>query len=364
MALPDIQELRSRVGAWIERLPLPGRGEGDVPLGIDIGTRSVKLVRVTRGEFGPEVAFALEATIPQTVVSEGRILDPEGLSEVVTGLLQRAEVDDPRVVPLIGGEEVFIRKVTTNRMGKEEAVRAIPNNPKIRLPFRDLREAQIDVEILDPEASSPKMDALVVAARKDAVRQVQEVVVESGSDVAAVDVESFALYNAARFCIPDALGGRATLIDIGYRYSTIVVVQGDTPVVARVISVGLKELIERLSSGTGVLSSSEAEQAVFRSGGLDSYGEQLGEWVRQISEQARRSAQYVARDENPTGPVYLTGSGAQVPDVFGRVSESLGVSASIFDPFDVISTGIHFSLSRPDSGPVFTKALGAALRGV
>lgn len=60
--------------------------------------------------------------------------------------------------------------------------------------------------------------------------------------------------------------------------------------------------------------------------------------------------------------VVLTGSGALFPDFAKQVSEALGHSATISNPFDMVAYPAFMEDTLKEIGPTFTTALGSALR--
>ena len=95
-------------------------GKKDDLIGLDIGSRTVKLgeVVVKKGQrilkkFGM-------ADLPQNAIVEGRIKEPQLVADLIKGLVTDLKVKEQNVATSISGYAVIIKKIVVNKMSDEE----------------------------------------------------------------------------------------------------------------------------------------------------------------------------------------------------------------------------------------------------
>lgn len=335
-------------------------GKGAPAIGIDLGSRRIKLAVVVAAEQGIVVDRLAELLVPPAMASGGAILDPEGLTEELARLFAEIEVRKPHVTLMVGGNDTFVRRLAMPRMSPQEALRQLPHNQSLRLPI-DPANNKLDIFVLDPDGDPNTMQTLIVAARKESILVRQRIAIEAGATLHAVDVDAFALFNVFEHCHSELLRDRATLVEVGYEKSLIVVVDRGSPSVARNAHIGISHLIEHL--GTSNLFPDEAERILRSDNPPAIYSDAFRAWSDRLLEEVRRSAG-AGRSEAHTGPLYICGGGATIDGLASFLRDRIEGPVSVFDPLATIPTSSNVKLRGHGEGASYALAIGLALRQV
>lgn len=343
------------LSALLSGFPL---GKRATAVGLDIGSRHLKVAVLAATERGIVIEQVAERALPPAMVSGTTILDPEGVTEEVVRLFEEMNIRRPRVTTMVGGNDVFVRRVAMQRMGVQEAIRQLPQNQSLRLPI-DPAQNKLDLVILDPQADTPTMQTLVVAARKESISIRQRIILEARAALHAVDVDAFALFNVFEHCHADLLKERATLVEIGYETSIIVIVDRGLLSVARHADLGVSHLIEQLSSSN--MLPNEAEHILRSSNPPAIYPDAFRVWGGRLLDEVRRSMSGF-RNEGNIGPIYISGGGARIDGLAAFLQDRIDTPVSVFDPFTSMTVGTNVSLRGNRDGATYALAVGLALR--
>src|SRR5207248_1260922 len=82
-------------------------------------------------------------------------------------------------------------------------------------------EAELDFQILDPDAEGLQMNVLLVAAKRELVESRTSLLGEAGLEPAIIDVDAFAIHNAFELNHPDAMQGVVGLVNIGHEVTNV-----------------------------------------------------------------------------------------------------------------------------------------------
>ena len=329
-----------------------------VSVGLDIGSRYVKVVQVSHAGDVPEVSRIAMRPLSNAPAD---LPDAAPVVETVAGLLRDAGLSGQDVVTGVGGHDVIVKRIELERMEPSELREVIRWEAEQHLPF-DTADVELDFQILTP---GDPMDVLLVAAKRDLVRTTAEVARAAGLAVQVMDVDGFALYNALARNHPDATEGVVVLADIGWRTTTMVVVEEGIPAVTRDLPFGVRSLRNTVQREMGL--SRQSAEATVR-------GRQVSSDLRAVIESGAdeiamglgRAAAFLKTRPADLGPgrVYLSGGGARIPGFSQSLGRILNVETRIANPFEQVPV-------RPDAcvdttleevAPMLQLSLGLALR--
>lgn len=221
-------------------------------LGLDLQADAVRLVALGRTRQGRQTLehCACEPLAPGWV-AEGRIDHFEAVAEAVSRLLRRTRVHTVKVAMALPEAAVITRRITLPRAMTPESLQArVRSEAEQLIPF-PLQEVYLDYGVLAPDAASPgapparwvaqeaqgadRMDLLLVAARRERVRDLQALAEAVGLKPVLVDVADFAARRAVRHllaaCVQTRMGASVepTLAVLDLRTDRIVwrLLQGD-----------------------------------------------------------------------------------------------------------------------------------------
>ena len=161
-----------------------------LPLGVDIGHNSIKIVEIKNSNPLPELKNYLLKKLPSRIVNNGRLKDERALIEILKHLKEEKDLKKDKVVLGLAGERLIIKKLKLPVMEKIELKKSIGWEIDDYLPF-SWEKASIDYQILNQTTN--KMEVLVAAIRDEIVFQYASVLEKAGFKVKAVDLQCLGL---------------------------------------------------------------------------------------------------------------------------------------------------------------------------
>jgi hypothetical protein len=193
-------------------------------LGIDLGSRWAKAVRLERTAAGLSVLGFAEEAIPAAET------DPVRLRKLALDAGWRGEP----VAAAVSGLHTIVRRLSLPHTQTGELARVVEFEAGSRLPLPPDR-AVLDYVVLGQETESTEV--MVFAAPREVLSALLAVFGRAGLDPCLVSVEPVALLEAVRATSP-VYGEATLLLDLGASCAKAVVLEGGRPAYARVIHVG------------------------------------------------------------------------------------------------------------------------------
>src|ERR1700675_3531235 len=206
-------------------------------VGLDVGSSSIKAVELRKTRAGIEVAhLGLEPIAPDIVV-DSMIVDSGTVSSAIAKLFTETEIKSKAVATAVSGHSVIVKKISLPSMSDQELAETIQKEAAQHIPF-DLADVNLDYQILSDDATSPQMDVLLVAVKKDKILNYTNVLSMAGKTPAIVDIDALALQNCSEFNYEPAPTQVVALLNLGASVMNINIVKGTTPLFPRDVSVG------------------------------------------------------------------------------------------------------------------------------
>jgi type IV pilus assembly protein PilM len=342
-------------------MALFGRKKSSV--GLDIGSGFVKLVEVDHSSDQPEVTRIAMRPLPDAIV-EGEVMDSGLVAETIRDLLDQAETKSKEVVTAIGGHDVIIKKIAMDRMAEEDARQVLPFEAERHVPF-DIQSVELDFQILDPGGSDPKMEILLVAAKRDLVQDKLALLSDAGLNPRIIDVDAFALHNAFEFNHPEIRSGITALVNVGHETTNVNILVDGTPILTRDIPFGSRRIREDLQRERG-LTLDEAEDVVQGRRELDDLRIFVERGVEDVAVGVERAAAFLMSQESgeSLGRIFLSGGGARIPGLAEALGKRMGIETRVANPFERVPVrpGAARSLDLEEAAPMLQLPLGLALR--
>jgi len=179
-------------------LGLLGLGRGSSPVGLDIGGGTFRLAQLKPSADKSVLINYATIKTPEGLVSEGEILDVEGVAKALAGFWREKKISEKKVVVGVANQKVIVRVVEMPYMVESELRSAIQYQINEYIPI-PVEEAIIDIQIISEHENSQQermMDVLVVAARKEMVENTVAALEKAGLKPVIVDVSSLAFARA------------------------------------------------------------------------------------------------------------------------------------------------------------------------
>jgi type IV pilus assembly protein PilM len=347
---------------------LPFKKDQDRVVALDVGSRLVKVVEMSRGDQSPRLLrYGLAHLSPDTVV-EGEIMDRDLLLEGINQAFSSAAIGKGRVVSCISSRSVINKRLLMDQMDPEDARGLIEAEAASHIPF-DVEDVCLDFQILEPDAGNGKMEILLVAAKREVVYEHLALLRDAGLKTNLVDVDSFAVQN-----LHESFGSEnslATLVNVGAEVTNVNIVRDGFPLFTRDFAVGCGSYIEALQRDLQI-SYEDALDLVNSTGQTDNQ-EKAGETaVRDLAEEIavglERSLAYLRStgELEDLGTVRLSGGGGNLSVLKRTLEDRLHLPVETVDPLSVLTVEKELAQKIRDGGvaTLLSVAVGLGMREV
>jgi type IV pilus assembly protein PilM len=342
-------------------MPLFNRKKTSV--GLDIGSGLIKVAVVDHGKSAPELVKVAITRLPPDAIVEGEVMDPGIVADAIRASLEAASVRSKHVITAVGGRDVMIKKIQTERVKEKQARELIRWEAEQHVP--DVESVELDFQILDPSRSSDEMSVLLVAAKRDLIDSKMRILAEAGVSPTIVDVDAFALHNAFEVNYPEAMVGLVGLVNVGNEVTNVNIMEGGVPLLTRELPIGTRRFSEDLQRQHGV-SAKEAEAMIRgfdRSANLDAV---LQIRCGEIAVGVERGAAFLSTSKSvaQVRAVYLCGGGSRTPGLAEILGTRFGIPVHHANPLTRLNIrdGALDNLSTDEVAPLLMLPIGLALR--
>jgi type IV pilus assembly protein PilM len=325
--------------------------------GLEIEAGSIAVTEVQEKNGSAQVkASAIEPLSPG-VFHEGEVVDPDGLASALKSLFGSHKLSK-RVRLGVGNQRVVVRTVRLPAIEDPKQLEAAVRfqaQEQIPMPLdQAVLEHQVVGGVPAEEGSTPLLDVVVVAARRDMVSSFVEPIRRAGLEPVGIDLSAFAMIRA----LADAGPAADAAIEPGQRPSEAVlfcnigdvtnlaVARGRSCLFTRVSHTGLEAICGRLATARG-LSAEHAAQWLSHVG-LERPLEEiegdsatvagarsaLEEGVSTLLDEMRLSLDYYGAQEGaiPVGRIVLAGPGSAIPGLLQRMQDGLAAEVGMARP--------------------------------
>ena len=347
-------------------------------VGLDIGSSVVKAVQLRKVGRAYELEkFGMAEIYPgsdKKTVANKR----EARVEAIRHALADGGISAKFSVSAVSGESIIVRYIQLPDMPENELQGAIRWEAEDYIPF-PLEEVNLDHMILGRTevGGAPKVDVLLVAAKKDLVAEHVELLKSAELSPAVVDVDSFAFLNCFEANYLPNASEVIALLDIGAEITSINIYTGgvsrfsrDIPIAGDAITAAIQQRLncsfqraEELKIREGAPAVPEEDMDADLMGDsslLDTIrgtverltGEELGEdspevvaatvlrgQLGNLTNEVRRSIQFFENQANGQAvqKIVIGGGSANMTNLDHYLSRELGLPVEIVDPLRSIT---------------------------
>lgn len=346
-------------------------GKKDQLIGLDIGSRSIKVAAISETKRGRSLdRFGIMDVAPG-LIEDGAIKDAEQVSETIRHLFKNYGIKGHNVAISIGGYSVIVKKINVQSMSEEQLQETISFEAEQYIPF-DISDVNLDFQILGENETNPnQMNVLLVAAKKEMVNDYVNLAQLAGLNPCVIDVDAFALQNIYEFSCAPAEDENIAVIDIGASKTSLNILKGNVSVFMRDVTLGCGQINQKIASLIDC-SIEEAEQIKFGdhsekivAGDLsDIVSSVVSDWCMEI----RRALDffYSTYPEDQIKKIVLSGGGGNIKEFRQLLSVETSAEVATINPFE----GFHIDENRFDVdflqriAPQASISMGLAMRRV
>lgn len=346
--------------------------EGQYLVGVDIGSSAIKVCQLkdVRGK-RTLVKFGYHALPPQTIV-DGHVMNQGAIVEGLNKLFADNKIKRRDVALSVSGHSVIIKRITLPMMTNAELAEQIGWEAEQQIPF-DIKDVQIDYEVLRRRPEQGQMDVLLVAAKKDELGDTAQIAREAKLKPVVIDVDAFTMQNVFEVNYGLPAEGTIALINVGATLTTINILSNGIPAFTRDIANGGNGITAEIQKQLGI---SYEEAELYKTGGPG--GPQTGAVVptevpriiRQVIEglagEIQRSLDFylATSGEREIQRVYLAGGTSNVAELAQAIQRRAHTQVEQLNPFKEIAVDpkeVDTDLLRQRAAQA-TVAMGLALR--
>lgn len=342
-------------------------------LGVDIGSRSVKLLQLVRVGSGYRVTCYASRPLPENSVVEKHIASVAGLGETLYKLATVTRTSGASAAVAVSGPAVITKTIEMPaNLNETELENQIIVEADQYIPY-PLHDVAIDFERIAESPSNPdRSEVLLAACKKEHVDLRVAALEIAGFCAKVVDIEAYAMARAYRV-FSEQVGLQAyrvvALFDIGATISTLHIIVDGRSLYSREQSFGAAQLVAQVQSAYGV-SAGEAETAI-REGTLTQQATYASDilvpFKAELSEQISRALQFffLSSQYNAVDLIILAGGVAATKGLAEEVEAVLLVRTLVVDPCVGMRVGPQVNKAGlMKDAPSLMLACGLALWGL
>lgn len=343
-------------------------------VGLDIGSSGIKLVQLKeqRGRYVLQ-KFGIKPLEPEVIV-DGTVMDEGRVVSAIKELFDELNVKVKQVAISISGHAVIVKKISLPPMPDDELEGQVRLAAEQYIPF-DINEVNIDFQVLPPSEgdadSQGEMSVILVAAKKDKINELTELVKGAGLTPMVMDVDAFAIENMHAINYPVAQEETTALVNIGASVMNINIVRGGVSVFTRDIPIGGNRYTEAIQREMG-LSYEDAEGT--KKGGRPADTDKAAVTVvidgvnAEVASEIARTVDYFksTMPEADVQRVILCGGGAQVAGLEQQLRDRMQATVEVANPFGEVDTSACDldAATLAELAPMAAVGVGLALRAV
>ncbi len=345
-------------------------------IGIDIGSYAIKIVCF--GEEKKQIKLKDWGYIPLAIKPDTPAEEKKAIiAQEIKDYLKKKGIQAKYVATSVSGNSVIVRYVKLPKLWRELAL-SLNVEAEPYIPF-DMKDVNLTYYILNDvmDEGQPKMDTVLVAAKKDIIKDKIDILSEAGLDPLIIDVDSFALETLYDRVIPKTDNGAVLILNIGHKATNLSIVsQGVTRVVRDIFIAGStlnkaaqKVLkadaagIEALKRSKGLLVSDEDKEAAIAN--MDSEGIAVSKVasgvLKELYAEVSRSIDFYLSQgvDHSIARILLSGGGANLGNITKSMVNEFKVPVEITNPFSFLPEQKNIP---KDILPTLAVAAGLALR--
>ena len=295
------------------------------PIGLDIGSSSIRAVEVRRAKDEHALTNFGQVPLPPGTVQGGVVLDAGTVTSALKQLWAACRFATRHVRLGVTNPQLVVRETSVSNLPARDMPKALPFQVRDMLPLA-VERSLLDFHPLEEPGDSPTVRGLLIAMPKDAVVEVVDAVGRAGLHVVGVDLASFALLRAA-----SKLDAQVeAIVDIGAEVTSVVVHADGEPLIVRTVPRGGTEITATIATRLGI-PRDEAEALKCRFGlhgdGRPETATATADAVRPMVNELRSSFTYLASGERQkqVTRVALCGGSALMPGLAEHIQNQLRV---------------------------------------
>ncbi len=224
------------------------------PIGIDLGSSSLKMVQLRTTESGLGLVAAGKRDVPHDIQEEPAQLQ-EWYIRNIKELLAEKPFKGKRVVTCLPARDMLVQHMRMAKMDEAQTEKALPWEARDKVPF-DVSQALLRHVIAGEiyESNECKQEVILMAASREAVERHLYLIERTKVEIDYVNVEPCALVSCFAHLIEENKDkhSAAMFIDLGHVCTKVVVAHGTKIVFCRNVRIAAENIRRSLCEKLGV----------------------------------------------------------------------------------------------------------------
>lgn len=358
--------------------------------GLDIGTASVKIVRLDgNASDGFKPASVAIQPIQYSDNQNDQQQQRLNIVRAIKDCSQKANLKTDYAVCGVGGDAVAVRNFQFPVMPPEEVQNAVLFEAEQVCPF-DIKQSMVDYQLLSvisenqdsTEQALDKYEGVLVAASTNILTEKTSLLSDASLHCTLIDAESLALINCFENCNINIGSDAVALLDIGHTFTNVIIFHETAPPFVRDINRGAKDVIEQVCRKTELnqqqvmkrcckkwVDQSEQNQQqnqadIDAASFKKAFDDACENIVVDVNESLRF---YSAQHGQKITRIYACGGFSLVEDMIDILKKRVAVEVNLWNPLKILlengKKNVDINLIE-NSGPAFALAAGLAMRSV
>lgn len=334
-------------------------------VGIDIGTKSIKVVEVVLESGKPTLKAAGIVGVQDASVNNLQT-DQEfaNLAQIIKKLMSSAKISSKQVSISLPESLVFTRSLRFPLLTDSEIASAVKWQAEDIIPI-PIKEAIFQHTVLerDENAQPPEVLVLVVAAPRTLVEKYVKLMTLAGLTVTNIETELLAMTRSL-----SPAGQTVLVLNLGSKSTDIAITKNLRLVFSRAIPTGGDAFTRAVSQAMGV-NAAQAEEYK-RTYGLSTsqlegkVANAIAPIFKIVTEEIKKAIHFYETEEKGElpGTMILAGGGAGLPDMAANLTKSLNMEVVIANPFSKLTVNSDLAHNITAYAPLYSVSIGLALK--
>jgi type IV pilus assembly protein PilM len=274
-------------------------------------------------------------------------MDPGRVVESRMRIFRDGKIKSKAVGLSVSGQTVIIRKITVPIMTSAELREQIQWEAEQHIPF-DIKDVQVDYQVLKRRPEESQMDLLLVAAKRDQINDYAQLARDAKLKPVVCDIDAFCVQNLFEVSRGLPQDQTIAIINVGASLASLNIISKGVSAFTREIANGGNSITEEIQKQLGVT----YEQAeAYKCGGNPGLDQEPGIVPQQVAEvidsvcdsiaaEIQRSLDFflATSGEGDISRIYVTGGCANLGSLAQSLERRARVGVEIWMPTDRLTS--------------------------
>lgn len=231
-------------------------------IGLDIGTTSIRLVQLRVSGATKTLNKYASVEIDSKISLSDSPADQQKVAQAVSGLLTEANITTRNVAVGVSSTKVFTAVADIEKLPAREQEKSIRFQVSSIIPT-PIEESKIDWAVLgDSPIDKTKVEVLLSSVSSSFLESRLDALEAIGLNVISFEPDTMAL---ARALVPTDSMTTQIILDLGTKYSDLVIIMNGAPKLMRSIPIGTEVIVKAASQNLNI-DEKQAQQFIFKFG--------------------------------------------------------------------------------------------------